>query len=60
MSDEKFERLAQLDRSNDPDWPWFASSRCPACGAAPGQPHDDPWCPVIRKPEKSTRSYSGS
>jgi hypothetical protein len=49
-----------LDLLNDPLWPASASARCPACGAAPGRPHQDPWCPVIRTPdEKAGRSYSG-
>jgi acetone carboxylase gamma subunit len=53
------EKFPPLDTSNDPIWPFFAGSRCPACGAKPGEPHNDPWCPVIRKPEKPIQSYAG-
>jgi hypothetical protein len=48
-----------IDRSNEPTWPWFARSNCPACGAEPGKLHEDAWCPVIRKPDGEAVSYSG-
>lgn len=60
MTPDVLKKLADpLDMSADPPWPWFAGRPCPACGADPGRPHNDPWCPVIRKPDKPPRSYAG-